>query len=189
MAAKRKRRKGRKTVARRRSVTRTNPVRARRRSRYRRNPMGLSVGGIKNIILGGVVDAAFGVGGKTAVRVVRSKLGFDGATTVGAAVEVATATAIGLLSAKMLGASQARAIVQGAFMSPIENFLKAANLPFVSSALGDEGDFAGIEDGMGGYPTVTGGAPVAAIPSRAGGLGGYPHGLGDEEVGDSVYGY
>lgn len=184
--AKRKRRKaGRKaTSARRRSVTRTNPVRHRRR--YRRNPMGLSMGGVKNILLGGVVDAAFGVGGKAAVRLVRSKLGYDGATTIGAAVEVATATALGIAAAKVLGPNRARAVVQGAFMSPIENFIKSANLPYISATLGDEGDFAGIEEGMGGYPAVTGGPAGVRV---GGGMGGYPAGLGDEEVGDTVYGY
>ncbi len=183
--AKRKRKSTRKAVTRRRrrnpSVA-AKPVR-RARSRYRRNPMGLSLNGVQNILMGGVKDAALGVAGKSATRFVRSKLGYDGATTVGAAVEVATATALGIAAAKMLGPQHARAIVQGAFMGPIETFIKAANVPFISATLGDEGDFAGVEDSMGGYirdlggyPAVTGGG---AAPRAVAALG--------DEVGDEYY--
>jgi hypothetical protein len=187
MAKRRRRRSTGRAVVRRR---RRNPVAhkpVRHRRRYRRNPMGLSLKGIQNTIMGGVVDAAFGVAGKASVRIVRSKLGYDGVTTIGAAVEVATATAIGIAAAKMLGPQRARAVVQGAFMSPIENFLKAANLPFVSAALGDEGDFAGVEDSMGGYvrdlagyPSVTGGGGQA----RATALGDI---VGNDEDAISIY--
>lgn len=180
--AKRKRRSTRKAVTTRRR--RRNPVatakRVRRRSRYRRNPMGLNVNGIKNILVGGVIDAALGVGGKITTRLVRSKLGYDSVSAVGMAIEVGTGAALGIAAAKMLGADKARAIVQGAFMGPMESFIKSANLPFASAALGDEGDFAGVEEYMGGYPQLTGypAAPQLARPAGVAALG--------DEVGDDV---
>jgi hypothetical protein len=65
----------------------------------------------------------------------------------------------------------------------METFVKQMNVPFVSSALGDEGDFAGIEEYMAGYPGLSGYAPANPVL-----VPGSPSRLGDE-VGDETVMY
>lgn len=140
----------------------------RRRRRGGRRGGAINMRNIVPMLTTGVKDAVVGVGAKAAVRIIRSKSGFDAAGALGAGVELAAAAAVGLLAGKFLGRDAARAAVQGALSAPIETFLKGANIPVVSTALGDVGDYADSLPGVGGYPQVPG---MAGYPGDA--VGGY----------------
>ena len=119
------------------------------------------------MLTAGVKDAAIGVGAKAAVRIIRSKSGFDAAGATGTAIELAAAAGVGLLAGKFLGRDAARAAVQGALMAPVESFIKGAGIPVVSASLGDIGDYANALPGVSGYPQITDG--VAGYPAAVGG--------------------
>ena len=146
----RRKRRARRAVAAPRRTTR------RRRSWFRRNPAGFSVSGITKSATQGVIDAGELIVGKTASRLVRGKLGFAGGTTIGAIVEFVTALAGGQLVGKYDG-NFGKMFIAGGIAAPLESVVKSLNLPFISSALGDEGDLIEVglagayaDDGLGG---------------------------------------
>lgn len=143
----------------------------RRRSVRRRR--GGSLRGVVPMLIEGGKDAVIGVGAKAAVRIIRSKAGFESAGAIGVGVELAAAAAVGLLAGKFLGANAARAAVQGALMAPVEAFIKGANVPLVSAALGDVGDYADSLPGVGGYPGLRMSDSVSGYPGAADAVGGY----------------
>jgi hypothetical protein len=164
MAARKRRRRSsgrRKSVARRRRSVALVRARPRRRT-YRRNP-GFSTRGIVGQITQGAVDAAWAVSGKAAVRIVRARIGQEPGTPMAIATELGT----GIIGAYALrrfarSANGAKMFLAGAFMAPVESVIKAANVPFISPALGDDGTVPYIS----GYV-----APGEVYPG--GGLAGY----------------
>ena len=173
--AKRRRKRSTTAVARRprrrRSVVRAAVKRYRRRSGGA-GRFSLSGRGVMGIAMSGMKDGAIGVAAKAGVRLIRGKTGYDGGTAIGTGIEVVGAVLLSVAAGKLLGAGAARAAAQGAFMAPIETFLKQAKVPYLSSALGDEGDFASgtvIGDGMGAYPSLTGDNSIGNYPNAGAG--------------------
>lgn len=170
--ATRKRRRRRASAARpvarrrrRRVVARSSP--RRRRRSYARNPIGLR--NITGMMKSGAVAAVGVLAGKAGARVGRSAMKISGGTPIGYAAEIAVGIAGGILLEKFVGRAFATNFLVGAFVSVGEQLAKNANIPVVSTALGDagEGDLNLIGDtddlsrylsgGQGTYDPVTGG--------------------------------
>lgn len=148
----------------------TAPRRARRRARslFSRNPGGFNVKSIGNNAMQGTIDAGELIVGKATARLVRSKLGFAGGTTTGSIAELVIALAGGMLVGKY-DRNFGKMFTAGAIAAPLEATVKQLGIPFVSSALGDEGDLieiglAGVyDDGLGGVyasDALPAGSPV-----------------------------
>ena len=167
MAARKRRR-------RRRSVSRAAPRRRRRsrpvyraRRRTRRNPAGINARNITRVTVQAVQDGASVVVGQTAARMVRGRvLGMDGGSVPGMATEALIGVA-GAVLLQRVGRDFARMFAAGAMSAPLSSVVRGLNIPFVSSALGDEGDFYlpgvggsyRLGPGVGGYelsPDVAG---------------------------------
>jgi hypothetical protein len=150
--------RGGKTVAKRRrkSSTRkssTAPRRRRRRStavarakttrrRYRRNPFGVRTGGLGGIVgiaKQGAMDAVGIIAGEGAARFVRGRAGLEGNTVPAAIVETVTGVAIAVAIRRKFP-NAARMVAAGAIAGPMRTAIKSAHIPYVSTALGDEGE-------------------------------------------------
>jgi hypothetical protein len=128
------------------------------RRRYRRNP---SVRGITGRVFGLGKTAAGIVAGKIVTRTIRGYVpGVVGGTTMGLLTEVAIATLIGMFGSRFLGSKIATDMAIGGYVSAIEGFVKATNVPFAAAALGDDG--------------MTIRVPVSALRRAGVPLNGYP---------------
>lgn len=124
---------------------------------------------VTKVAMNGLMDGAYGVGGKVAAKAVAGMLGMNTGVT-GYLVEAVAGIAGGIL---VSGFSKegARAFVQGAFMGPIEELVKGANIPLVSSQLSGYNNTVvptaynagllgpGAAVGMQGYPPAFAGYP------------------------------
>lgn len=168
-----------KSKRKRRRVTRRNPAPAARRvttrrRTFRRNPAGFRASSIVPMLLQGAKDAAGVVVGKAGARLARSRLGYESGTVVGSAVEVAVGVVGGMLAAKVSPAF-GRMVTAGALAGTLEAVVKSANVPFISSALGDAGDLAELGNHPAYYEQVAG-YPMDALGP---GVAGYPVAMGD----------
>jgi hypothetical protein len=132
-------------------------------------------------VTGGVVDAAWGVGGKAAARYGSSKFGFVAGSPTALLVEAAIGV-LGAMALRKVSPGGTRAFLQGAFMAPLETLVKNANVPIIADALGDYGTMAlpmagaynsGIVNparqvGMGGYPPRIANTMAGYPPERVG---------------------
>lgn len=156
-------------------VHRNAPV-ARRRGRIRRNPPGLAGLSPRNL-LGFAGDAVkLGLGnlvGKTAGRVTADLVKVDKNTPAGMGVQVLTGFGLGILVDFLLGRGLGAAIAGGAISSVGEQYLKGANIPYVSTGLGEWAPSA-FPSAFAAYPRRQAlPAAVAALPGR-GDLRAYP---------------
>lgn len=183
----RKRRRNSPGRRRRRAVTshrrrRNSPrrhYRARARGR-RRNPPRLLRGfgggrGIVGQITGGVVDAAWLLGGEAGTNIIAGFIPLDKSGAMGAVVKVAAAVAVAWL-AKRVSPNASKMALAGGLASVIRGPIKAANLPLVSANLGDLYDESGYAVGAGAYPQ-------GLLPA---GVGAYPD-SGYSDVDDAAY--
>lgn len=176
VAKRRRKRSTRKSSAaaprRRRRRSTTSAKRTTRRRSYRRNPFGIpNTGGIVGIAKRGAVDAVGIIVGETAARFVRGKVGMEGNTVPGAIVETAAGVALAIAVRRKFP-NAARMIAAGAIAGPMRTAIKSAHIPYISPALGDEGELpllggmyelgtydqigAGLGDGLGAYSTEQG---------------------------------
>lgn len=146
MAKRRKRRK------RRNPGLLANPKRRRRRGtrmvvrhvvrRARRNPAFRlpRLGGRRGIvgqITQGVVDGAWIVTGKALTNAIPTVLKLGGTGIMGAAIKSVAAVVSGMLAGQFLGANALKLVTAGGFAAIVEPFIKGANIPVISAALGD----------------------------------------------------
>jgi hypothetical protein len=119
------------------------------------------------LLVQGVKDAAVITGGKAAANVISRLIPMPVQGMTGRVLSTSiAAVGVGFAARKFLGRDMARFAIAGALQAPIEGFVKSANIPYISPALGDDvlGDYYG--DGVSGYPEV--GAGVAGYPSSEG---------------------
>jgi len=146
------------------------PVRRRRR---RRNPFGIRSGGgivkqVTDIAIGGLRDGAIGTVALGLARFGRGMLRQEGNTPTGIAAEGAIGIGTALVLRKMFGSGKGydRAAAQGVFQGIIQTAVKGANVPYLSPALGDEGELpllSGIYDIGDVYDGVSGGDTLPLI--------------------------
>jgi hypothetical protein len=174
---------------RRRRSTSVAAVGARRAVRRRRRhggggrrSTGLSIGGRSGIVpmlVQGVKDAAVITGGKAAANVVSRLIPMPVQGITGRVLSTSiAAVGVGFAANKFLGRDMARFAIAGALQAPIEGFVKSANIPYISPALGDDvlGDY--YDSGVSGYPSVGAGN---------GGVAGYPNVEGVGDMADQEY--
>lgn len=164
-----------------------NPRRRRRKSnagrrggrRRRRNPFGGgSPRGLMGMVTQGGVDALGIVAGKVASRAIPALIGINQTGIAGVAIQAASAIAAGFLGSKV-NRNFGRMALAGGLAGIVEGYLKVANIPVVSPALGDEYDAV-----MGTYVTDGG-----ALEERFGlyaGMSGDATGGEGEDMTDSV---
>jgi hypothetical protein len=141
----------------------------------------MNMNGILKTVTGGVVDAAWGIGGKAAARFGSTKFGMVPGSITASLVEAGIGV-LGAMALRRVSPSGTRAFLQGAFMAPLETMVITAKVPFVSDYLGDYGTMAlpmqgaynsGIVNparqvGMGGYPPRLAGTMAGYPPERVG---------------------
>lgn len=116
-------------------------------------------------------DAALIVGGKAASSFVARMIPIGETPPMRLAANVIAAAAVGMAAGFLLSADMSRLVMAGALVAPIESFIRSANIPVLSPALGDDvlmgyyGPGSSMM-GVGAYP--------AALPSA--GVGAYPAG-------------
>ncbi len=166
-----RRRRGAVSHRRRRNQIVANPRRRRARGR-RRNPprlFGRGFGGGRGIVgqlTGGVVDAAWVLGGEAGTNVISGFIPLDKTGPMGLVVKLAAAVAVAWF-AKRVSPNASKMALAGGLASVIRGPIKGANIPLVSVNLGDDADYA-----VGAYPQ-------GLLPA---GVGAYPEsGYGDEE--------
>src|SRR5437867_4011206 len=135
------------SVRRRRNPSRRHGgFRARARGR-RRNPPRLlgRLGGGRGIVghvVSGFVDAGWLLAGEAGTNVVAGFIPLDKSGPMGAVVKVASAVAVAWL-AKRISPNAAKMALAGGLASVIRGPVKAANIPLISSNLGDLYDESG----------------------------------------------
>jgi hypothetical protein len=145
----------------------------------------MSMSGIMGTVTHGVMDAAWGVGGKVAARATTSKLGFAPGSMTSMLVEAGVGV-VGAMLLRRVSPNATRAFLQGAFMAPIETFAITSKVPLISDYLGDYNT---------GALLVRPGQYNAIAPNPgydAGAFQGYPHqlagyprdGFRDDSMGD-----
>lgn len=130
--------------------------------RFRRNP------GLRSILRGGpagllkqamqgATDGAWIVAGKALTNALPSLVGLSQTGIMGAAVKAVAATVAGMLAGQFLGANAAKLVTAGGYAAIVEPFIKAANIPIISAALGDtypEQFIGSYPDTLSAYPDV-----------------------------------
>lgn len=165
--AKRRRRRASRAAAPRRKARRSSGGRAK-----------FSVRGLPGQIIEGVKDASAVLGGKTFVRTIHARffpnLGIkaDGTTSpvLPLGLEIGLAIAAGVATEMFISREYGRFVLAGGLSAPIESFIKAANIPVISSALGDEGDLV-LDNGRSVLTSRVGGYGPRSSLGRYGGLG------------------
>lgn len=176
MARRKKRRRNNAPRARRRSYRRrrNNPgftVMNPRRRRRRRNPFGVRGGrGFVGTLTNGAMDALGIVTGKAVSRALPALVGLSQTGFAGVAIQAVASIAAGFVG-NMVSPRVGRLMVAGGLAGIVEGYIKAANIPIISPALGDE------YDAMGAW------AGSEELAAAAGRLGLYPgsEGFGEEE--------
>lgn len=142
------------------------------RRRRRRNPALFGGGGrgIMAQLTQGAVDALGVVTGKAASRAIPALVGLNQTGPMGVAIQAGAAIAAGWLG-NMVNRNFGRMALAGGLSGIVEGFIKVANIPVISAALGDEYDAV-----MGAY--VTSGAADEALGLYAGG--------GEEVAGEDI---
>jgi hypothetical protein len=178
----------------RRPIRRRNPPRHHvthhhKRRRHRRNPAGLNMNGILRTVTGGVMDAAWGVGGKASARAASTKLGFVPGSMTSMLVEAGVGV-LGAMVLRKFAPSGTRAFLQGAFMAPIETFVISNNVPVLATYLGDYNTGTLPIAGMYNAGAVNPGRQAGAFNGYPAQLSGYPapvghmSGFADDTMGD-----
>jgi len=139
------------------------------RSRTRRNPgrMKKNPPDIMGMAVGGATTATQVLLGKAATRSVPELANLPRSGNTGLAVQALVAIALGYISAEFLSREAAAAILAGGLTAPLEDFIVAQNVPWLSEALGPG---ASPTNNVGRYPQRP--ALVAGYPD--GGVGRYP---------------
>lgn len=186
MARKRKHRRG-STRCRRRNpgLVIPNPRRRRRsrghranprRHRRRRNPFG-SAKGMVGSVMQGFGDALAIVGGKVASRAIPALVGLQQTGIAGVAIQAGSAIAASW-AANKVKPGLGRLVLAGGLAGILEGYIKGANIPVVSAALGDYYD---ASYGMW--------LPAPSAPAQLGGvdgMGAWNDGGAGEDISDSV---
>lgn len=159
----------RRKTARRRSTRR----RSHRRSigLARRNP---PRSGIVGTLTQGVKDAGLVLAGKAATNFA-SRMVPTTSAAMGVATRVAAALGVGLLARRFMGADSARLVIAGGLVAPIENAIKAANVPLLSGALASDEEIGAYYDGVGSYleagtNRLQGGAGINGVGDSSGNI-------------------
>ncbi len=147
-------------------LRRRNPPRRGRghRRRHRNAPALFGRGGGRGVvgqITGGVVDAAWLLGGEAGTNIVAGFIPLDKTGPMGMVVKVGAAVLVAWL-AKRVSPNAAKMVLAGGLASVIRGPIKAANIPLVSANLGDLYDEGGYAVGAGSYPMLPGG--VSSYP-------------------------
>lgn len=157
--------KAKRRSTRRSSSRRKTPARKTRRS-YRRNPARPD---IVQTLMNGTVTASQVLVGKAAARAVPDVLKLPKGGNAGLAVQVATALALGYVSAMFFKKDTAAAILAGGLTAPVETLILAADVPYLSEYLSPEAEAAAVAGyvqprrPLSGYVTHGGGARVPAL--------------------------
>ena len=185
-APKRRRAAPRKRTTKRRRTTAKRAASAGRALSYRRNQP-RQVQRLLKPLIQGLQDGATVTIGKAASNIIASFIPFgNGGMAMEVAKQAGSALVVSMVANQFMGREFARFATAGALAAPMEAFIKQANIPFVSQALGD-GVYA-LSSGYGPYavgaypmaPEVTEG--VGAYPQ----LSSYPQSLGEYPAEDVV---
>lgn len=181
------RKKHKRTTRRRHSVGGAVRRHARRSRRsYRRNPIG---GGIGNLVMQSVKDTVGIVAGEAISGSVPRLVGLNQAGIVGTAARVASGLLVAVVAKRMVGPRMAEMIAAGTVSGEARRYIKNANIPVLSSALGDDAEY----DDLGFIPGSVDGTvlPGESYAGVSGYLDGYTEIEGYDEagMGDSVYDY
>lgn len=117
-------------------------------------------------VTGGLVDAAWVLGGEAGTNIVAGFIPLDKTGPMGLVVKVAAAVAVGWLAGRV-NQNASKMALAGGLASVIRGPVKAANVPLISAALGDGDFYTPGSFAVGAYPQV--------------GVGAYPIGVGDDE--------
>lgn len=143
---------------------------------YRSNP-----GSVVKQVVSGAKDAVFVLGGGAATRAVSNLLPLPANMKTGvpgAAVQLASALAVGMAARKFLGADAARMIIAGGMQVPVKALITSV-LPAAAPLLGDYDGFGAYLDPMGSYPALgSGGDAGQGVEAFVyeDGVGSYPDG-------------
>lgn len=145
----RKARKARRST----SITvRSNPIKRRRVRRFKRNPIGLSGGGIVKQVVNGVQDGAIGAGGAIATKAILSFIPLPETLKSGVAAPLVTAVAgvlVGTLAGNVIGKANGAKMAQGAITVALYQLAATQLAGKVPGLSGDDG-LLGAYD-MGAY--------------------------------------
>lgn len=168
-----------KSTARRKTTRRKAPARrrkpaARRRAPARRNPpRRRKMPDVIGMFTQGTMAAAQVLVGKAAARSVPDLVGLPKQGNVGLATQAGVALAIGYVADMFLSRQTAAAILAGALTAPLETFIVAQNVPWLSTALSPTTASAEVAGYMGRYPRPAVMAGVSRYPQPAL-VAGYP---------------
>lgn len=138
-----------KTTARRRTKRKAP---AKRRTVRRRNPPRRKMPDVIGMFTQGTLVAAQVLVGKAAARSVPDLAGLPKQGNVGLAVQAGVALAIGYVADMFLSRQTAAALLAGAMTAPLETFIVAQNVPWLSTALSPTTASAEVGAYIGRYP-------------------------------------
>ncbi len=152
----RKARKARRST----SITvRSNPIKRRKVRRFRRNPIGLSGGGIVKQVMSGVQDGAIGAGGAIATKALLSFIPLPAALKSGVAAPLVTAVAgvlVGTLAGNVIGKANGAKMAQGAITVALYQLAASQLAGKVPGLSGDETLLGEYDSAMGEYDSGMG---------------------------------
>lgn len=159
MAFIRKQKGGEKTMAKKahhKKTHRSNPPSSKmhyfKKKGYHRNPP-MSMRGFMPMLMEGAIDAGEVVVGKAAARLVPSLFGFGKGTMMNMTIQAITAIGMGYIGHSFVSRNAGKMLLAGGLASPLEDIIKAANVPLISAALGEETDLIAAYPGdMSDYP-------------------------------------
>lgn len=135
---------------------------------------------IMGMAIGGATTATQVLLGKAATRSVPELANLPRSGNTGLAVQALVAIALGYVSAEFLSREAAAAILAGGLTAPLEDFIVAQNVPWLSEALGPGATTNG--GSVGRYPhkpaLVAGYPDVGRYPTPPG-VGRYPEAHGE----------
>lgn len=116
----------------------------------RRNP-GFSLRAIPLFVMGSVMDGGQILAGKTVARLVPDLVGVDKNSPAGMGVQALTGLGAGLALEFLLGRGRGRLVFGAALAGLGEQWLKGANVPYLSTALSDW-SVSAMPSAFAGYP-------------------------------------
>ena len=139
-----------------RYVSRNAP---KKRRKYRRNPnLKKMAGGFTGMLMQGGIDTIQVTLGKVAARTVPTLAKIPTAGPMGLVVQGVVAVLIGFVGHNFINRNAGKMMLAGALSAPVESIIKQANIPFISSGLGEEPEIMEI----GAYPEM---AQLEAYPT------------------------
>lgn len=108
-----------------------------RRRRFLHNPMNLSPKGILNQLTTGAIDASEIVVGKAIARSIPGLLGISTSGTMGLVIQLGGGIAAGFIG-NFINPNAGKMMLAAGLAAPIESLIKQMNIPFISSALGED---------------------------------------------------